>query len=188
MNMLPAKRVWRAIAFIALIGLALGGSLWWRRPTCTVSALHLERDTADLLHIFAEDAYWVDARPKQSALASFAKELEHFDHPEWKSTHEGPMQWWVYRCGSQTVGFVSFYMIDADRGRILYLGVDREYRQRGIGRILMREAIESLTKQGAKTIILATRIENFRAQNLYRQLGFSTMSNDGDFIFMARAE
>jgi ribosomal protein S18 acetylase RimI-like enzyme len=50
----------------------------------------------------------------------------------------------------------------------------------------MLAAMQALEQQGAKMIMLATRIDNLRAQGLYQQLGFTTASTTGSFIFMER--
>ncbi|HAU30632.1 TPA: hypothetical protein DCW54_03320 [Candidatus Dependentiae bacterium] len=183
MNGLLRARWWLGIGVVLI---AFGGGLWWwnNRTTCTILEYQRARDVNDLLHIFADDSYWLDARPAKDALAAFARELEHVEHPEWKPTHEGPMQWRIAHCGSKTVGFISFYHKGSNRARILYLGVDKDYRKKGLGRDLMKAAIAALQAQGIREIIIATRIENFRAQNLYRQLGFATTSTEGDFIFL----
>ncbi len=173
---------------IGAVLVSLGAGFWWWHAgdVCAIVEYQRVRDFDQIVRIFAEDSYWLDARPAQSAMAAFANELEYVEHPEWTPTHDGPMQWRVARCGERTVGFISFYRKSDTAARILYLGVDQQYRKRGLGRDLMKAAISALESQGIRDIIIATRIENFRAQNLYRQLGFATTSNEGDFIFLER--
>ncbi len=175
------------VAGISFVLVAAGGLWWWQsRVSCVVIEYQRPRDFDDVVRIFAEDSYWLDARPAKDARMAFVNELNHVEHPEWKPTHEGPMQWRIARCGSKTVGFISFYSRGNARARILYLGVDKDYRKQGLGRDLMKAAIAALESQGVREIIIATRIENFRAQNLYRQLGFLTTSTQGDFVFLER--
>lgn len=177
---------WTVVLTAALM--AVGGGFWWYKQStaCTIVSYDRARDFDRLVAIFTADAYWLDERPADGALNTFVHELDLIEKPDAQPTHEGPMQWLVCRIGARTAGFISYYMTQADTGRVLYLGVDREYRHYGAGRALMHAAMRELEQQGAKTIYLATRVNNLRAQSLYKQLGFVQTSSTGSFIFMER--
>ena len=49
----------------------------------------------------------------------------------------------------------------------------KEYRNKGIGRKLMNALIEEAQKRNCGRITLEVRTDNFPAQNLYKDLGFS---------------
>jgi mycothiol synthase len=58
------------------------------------------------------------------------------------------------------------------RGRVSMLGVDPEYRGRGIGRELMLTGITRLKEKGLRTVRLTVDSENLAAFALYRSIGF----------------
>lgn len=55
---------------------------------------------------------------------------------------------------------------------VVYLGIARAWRRRGIARQLMRSALGMTRQQGATTLILAVDDRNAPAVELYRSLGF----------------
>jgi ribosomal-protein-alanine N-acetyltransferase len=63
-------------------------------------------------------------------------------------------------------------MLVIDEGHILNVAVDRKFRGRGIGRLLVERVIMDCRLQGAEFISLEVRPSNTPALSLYRQLGF----------------
>jgi ribosomal protein S18 acetylase RimI-like enzyme len=61
------------------------------------------------------------------------------------------------------------------KGGIGMIGVDREYRKRGFGRLLLRWGIWRLQQAGCTTIDLEVVDSNDRALPLYESEGFSLM-------------
>jgi ribosomal protein S18 acetylase RimI-like enzyme len=57
------------------------------------------------------------------------------------------------------------------------LGVRPEYRQHGLGRILVDAAIENTSRLGYSKLILWTQLSMSSAQRLYESAGFVHMSN-----------
>lgn len=69
------------------------------------------------------------------------------------------------------VGFIGFWLI-IDEAHVANVAVDREYRRRGIGELLLRYAFAAAQAKGAKGITLEVRESNQAAINLYHKLGF----------------
>ena len=68
---------------------------------------------------------------------------------------------------------------------IAHLGVQPEFRGRGIGALIVRHILDEGRRRGKMTAVLDVSVENPRAQALYERLGFavareypSTLSND----------
>lgn len=59
------------------------------------------------------------------------------------------------------------------KGRIHMLGVDRDYRQRGVGRSALFHGLRELKKRGVKTVELTVASDNASALSLYRSIGFT---------------
>ncbi|HEY51402.1 MAG TPA: GNAT family N-acetyltransferase [Dehalococcoidia bacterium] len=60
----------------------------------------------------------------------------------------------------------------AGKGRILMLGVDLDYRGRGIGRLALLEGLSHLKDKGIGAVDLTVDSENLAAHSLYRSSGF----------------
>ncbi|MBI2344561.1 GNAT family N-acetyltransferase [Candidatus Dependentiae bacterium] len=83
-------------------------------------------------------------------------------------------------------GFFSYYPKIQGSNKIwqlLFLIVDQDFRRQGIARKLLTSAVDDMVKRGAIRIDIATRNNNFRAQNLYKSFGAKLVdSDDGDFV------
>eukprot|EP00741_Cyanophora_paradoxa_P015285 tig00000194_g14754.t1 len=58
------------------------------------------------------------------------------------------------------------------RGYIAMLAVDKAYRKRGIGSLLVSKAIQQMEAEGANEVVLETEVQNAGALALYENLGF----------------
>ena len=76
---------------------------------------------------------------------------------------------------SGVVGYIVARCV-ADEGEILNLAVGDRYQRRGIGRALVRAALESLAASGAETVYLEVRESNDAARRLYQGLGFEILA------------
>jgi [ribosomal protein S18]-alanine N-acetyltransferase len=59
-----------------------------------------------------------------------------------------------------------------DEGEILDVAVSGEFRGKGIGRLLVLDALEFFRERGALRVYLEVRVSNQAAISLYRSLGF----------------
>jgi [ribosomal protein S18]-alanine N-acetyltransferase len=77
----------------------------------------------------------------------------------------------------------------AKKGHIISVAVLEEYRNKGIGRKLIKEALEEVHKESGKECYLEVRITNVGAIELYKRLGFNVTSTlhgyykDGESAF-----
>jgi ribosomal-protein-alanine N-acetyltransferase len=70
------------------------------------------------------------------------------------------------------VGFIVYRAIEQAESEILNLGVDPEYRRRGVARRL----VEAVLSRCSRPVFLEVRSSNFAAQNLYNSFGFRYLS------------
>jgi hypothetical protein len=61
---------------------------------------------------------------------------------------------------------------DGHRGWVYYLGVDPDYRRRGIGTALMRRVESKLSAMGCPKLNLQIRAHNAEVQAFYEELGY----------------
>ncbi len=95
----------------------------------------------------------------------------------------------VAELNSKVVG----YLVLMDLGReekIMSIAVKKEYRRKGIGEMLLREAIRRVKSRGKERIILEVRVSNTPAINLYKKMGFyiigrlNSYYSDGEDAFL----
>ncbi len=73
--------------------------------------------------------------------------------------------------GNAVVGYVVVSYRE-EEAKIMSLAVKREFRRRGIGKMLLREVIRRARSKGIKRLTLEVRVSNRAAQELYKKLGF----------------
>lgn len=71
----------------------------------------------------------------------------------------------------KVVGFAGFWMM-AGEAHIISLAVKREFRRRGLGKLLLIELIMEAVERQAELVTLEVRVSNYEAQRLYLQYGF----------------
>jgi ribosomal-protein-alanine N-acetyltransferase len=76
--------------------------------------------------------------------------------------------------GHALYGFLSA-RVSAQELHINNIGVHDAARRRGVGNALMRTAVRSAVRQGARAAILEVRAGNVAAQSLYRRYGFEVV-------------
>lgn len=70
------------------------------------------------------------------------------------------------------IGYISTSLDDNKDGRISLLAVDQKERGRGVGRLLVHDAIDSLFSRGSTAVRVATQGANVSALRLYQNCGF----------------
>ena len=77
------------------------------------------------------------------------------------------------------VGFIIGTMVSMDELRILMLAVDKDYRRRGIGSMLLRDLI--MRYPHARRVYLEVRCDNLEAIKFYKKHGFRIKEKIEDF-------
>jgi ribosomal protein S18 acetylase RimI-like enzyme len=81
--------------------------------------------------------------------------------------------------GSRQVGWIELgYDRWNNRMRIWEFLVEEEFRNRGIGRLLMNHAVEIAKAKGARMLVLETQTNNATAINFYLNFGFEFIGFD----------
>ncbi|MCK4547440.1 MAG: ribosomal protein S18-alanine N-acetyltransferase [Candidatus Eisenbacteria sp.] len=81
------------------------------------------------------------------------------------------------------------------RFHVANIAVDERYQRRGLGTLLIRRVFEEALKRDCSRVSLETRVSNRVAINLFRKVGFRTVTvshgyytdNDEDALVMVRA-
>jgi ribosomal-protein-alanine N-acetyltransferase len=78
------------------------------------------------------------------------------------------------RFGAELIGFI-IISAAADEAEILTIAVEETWRQRGVGRALLEEAVAEAGRRGARALLLEVGVLNEAAQALYGRAGFVTV-------------
>ena len=78
----------------------------------------------------------------------------------------------VAQIGNYVVGYILFWIVEEDRGHIISLAVDQNYKRQKIGTKLINTAIATFTKFNIFKITLEVRAENKEAVDFYQSIGF----------------
>jgi len=89
--------------------------------------------------------------------------------------------------GERIVGFLIIILIKKG-GFINGFGIHPDFRRRGLGRALMLSSMQKAAENGMKTMILEGDIDNYRALNLYRSVGFRKIQGSVNFVWKAGNE
>ena len=86
-----------------------------------------------------------------------------------------PTTCFVAVCDGQVAGFIVSGLEDTGEniyGHICNLGVSPVYRQKGVGKLLVRRAEHQFALELATAVQLEVRVSNTAAQQFYRRLGY----------------
>ncbi len=94
-----------------------------------------------------------------------------------KSVSMSPDYVKVAEDNGNVIGYVWFRVIDSSVGmfgRFEHIFVDKSWRGKGVGRMLMESAEDFFRKSGIKTVKLTVTTTNEDAMKLYEKLGYMT--------------
>lgn len=100
--------------------------------------------------------------PNTVATITYRTHLSHFSPEDIILTYEG----------DKLIGYCWTEITGEGEGRIYMLGVDPDYRGKGIGRRLLLAGLAHLRNKGIRVAVLTTDSENQPACDLYRSAGF----------------
>ncbi len=85
---------------------------------------------------------------------------------------EWPEGFLVAETEGKVIGFVVLVLTPEGDGRVFAIAVDSRYRGRGVGKVLLKAAFNTLRKRKIGYVRLEVRVSNHIAQRLYRSMGF----------------
>ncbi len=177
------KRLTKNIVLVALF--CFLGYVAFKKNVCglfskniTIVDYDKNIDREDSIRIFYDNWYWMAIGFDRSNY-SFEYRIDNFLTSEDIKTAK-PMIVKVARIKGKTAGLVAYFTPEPGVGQVLLLCTDKQYRRRGIGKVLLQVAMEELIKSNHKILYLVTRQDNVQAQALYKQLGFVLSENQED--------
>lgn len=84
----------------------------------------------------------------------------------------------------QVAGFLAYYPVSQKVWKILFVLVDQDFRRKGIAKKITMYGVHDSIRRGALKVELGTRNNNFKAQGLYKSLGFKFTGEDPSTRFV----
>ena len=96
-----------------------------------------------------------------------------------------PEGWWMVSCDGRPTGCVLVNRsADRDSADVVYLGVTKVGRGRGVGRALVRHAATEAMLAGCSTLTLAVDAENHYARSIYEGEGFLMQGRKTAYVML----
>jgi ribosomal protein S18 acetylase RimI-like enzyme len=134
------------------------------------------RDRTDIIKLFETDRYLLTNTPGYSPEHMLDTRSPNKYNPAWF----GKLRLRVLREDGKFIGFTGFYPRNFYLAWLLFVAVDPAMRGKKYGEVLVNDALDQMRKLGYKEVGLDVRVSNERAQKLYKRLGFTEFSNEGD--------
>ncbi|QPM69216.1 ribosomal protein S18-alanine N-acetyltransferase [Atribacter laminatus] len=80
----------------------------------------------------------------------------------------------VLRLKRKVIGYIGYWYL-FEEAHITTFAIHPDYRRQGLGKQLLKHALNLILNQGCHEVFLEVRISNFPAQNLYHSLGFTAV-------------
>lgn len=126
-----------------------------------------ERDFHALVSLMNANKYWVSENPDFSPEKMLLTRI-----PASEPNRKIAADIDVVEADETTAGLIAYYKRTQDQGYIWIVAVDKNFRGRGLGEMLVQQALTRLKEKGARSVILGTRLINKPALALYKKLGF----------------
>jgi ribosomal protein S18 acetylase RimI-like enzyme len=179
------KKIYISILVTSVI--IFGLSYWYRGDTQQESGFMIRDFIYDKDHQKVDDLfhkhdnwYWMISTAGTNTY-SIDFTLKYATSSQHAKKYDSIMK--VATVDGKIAGFLLYHPESAKVWRLLFLIVDQDFRRQGIAKKLLQYAVDDMVKHGAIRIDIATRNNNFRAQNLYKNFGAKLVdNNDNDFV------
>ena len=180
------------VKYIALLCLVVGlGYFGWsyklRGLSDPIEDVSFQRDYKQIDDLFhqGDNWYWMicNAHQESYSVEYMLKNKSSYQYPP--LVRHNDLITKVYRDGDKVIGFIAYYPHSLHVWQFLFLIVDQDYRGKGIAKSLLRYAVDDMVSRGAIKIILYTRLDNIKAQNLYKGFGFKQFYGDEEGVWLS---
>jgi len=137
-----------------------------------------KRDEAFIKYAFKHDHAWLAEDPAFDIDFMMDNKAPNRDHPE----YIGKLNIKILFVKGKPAGFTTYYMLNFFEGRIDFIYIHPDFRNKGFGEKLTSYDIDQLFKMDAYIIRMSTRVDNAPAIKIYRRIGFIESSRNDKFI------
>jgi ribosomal-protein-alanine N-acetyltransferase len=86
----------------------------------------------------------------------------------------------VHRVFERVIGYIIYWKIQ-EEVQISNFAIHPDFRNKGIGKIVMRSVIKAIQRDGGVYVFLEVRPSNMAARHLYKKLGFKVLGTRKDY-------
>ena len=137
-----------------------------------IRAFDEQKDYSSLVKLMNNDLFLLSENRDFSPEKALIRKSPDYE------TKDGLASFVVAQVDEQTAGFIAYYKKSFNQGYVWLLGVDKNFRRKGIGRKLLLHAIKDLQSQNVSFITIAVRSSNQGALALYKSVGFVEYINE----------
>jgi ribosomal protein S18 acetylase RimI-like enzyme len=155
-------------------------AVWYyvsHRPCEGVQPYDAARDREFVIKLFKDNWDWLIA--SENYLVEFMLDNKASSQDP---ASAGNLQLFTLCSDGKPVGFTAFYRKNFYKAQILFLVVPESERRKGYAEKMLKFDLEELKRQGFSLAQILTRLDNIRAQNLYKKLGFTEYWRDDRFM------
>lgn len=176
---------WKKIlVMITLFLFAVGGvKFLYERKNVPIRDFDYSKDHFDIEALFHKgDNWWWLMCNEYLNSYSLDHTLKYKSSSQYEKRHDLKMK--IFEVNGKTAGFTAYYPTSQYTWRFLFLVVDQSFREQGIAKKLLTYAITDIVAQGGIKVDLVTRVENVKAQTLYRNFGFRQINETEQHVMM----
>lgn len=176
---------------VLLASIMLGGSITWlalkkdlfgtNKPYVLYEFKGDERDIKDVENMFARDLYWLTTRESYDVRGMMLKRSSDYEDP----SKDGDLTIYIMRekGTDKFIGFTAYLRLSFYKGKILFIGVEPDFRGKRYAGELVKFDFEQFKKMNMIKGMLTTRVENKAARTAYEREGMKEyMTHDG-FVY-----
>ena len=170
---------------VLFAGIGIGYFAWRGQQDSSglqIKNFNYDKDAAVVDQLFhkGDNLYWMLCNQSHATGYSIDFMLRNQTSCQYAKKHDLILK--TATIDGKIVGFLAYYPESIHVWRLLFLMVDQDYRRQGIAKKLLNFVVSDMFARGALQIILATRNNNFKAQKLYENFGFSLVDSDYQFV------
>lgn len=162
---------------VSLSAFILFGLYYWTQPCEGVQPYNAARDRDFVIKLFKDNWDWLIASENYSVEFMLDNRASSQD-----LASAGNLQLYTMCSNGKPVGFTAFYKKSFFKAQVLFLAVPESERRKGYAEKMLRFDLAELKHQGFSLVQILTRVDNFRAQNLYKKVGFKEYWRDDRFV------
>lgn len=176
---------WKKILVVIALSLcAVGGvTLLYRRVNNSIRDFDYNKDHNNIDALFHKgDNWWWLICNELLDKYSVDHTLKYRSSSQYDKRFDLTMK--VFDSGGEIAGFTAYYPKSQYTWQYLFLLVDQDFRRQGVAKKLLTYAVNDMVSRGAVKIDLVTRVENVKAQDLYKKFGFRQTGQTNQHVMM----
>lgn len=176
---------WKKLLVVIALSLCAAGGITflYKRMDSSVRDVDYLKDHANIEALFHKgDNWWWLICNEHLDSYSVDHTLKYRSSSQYEKRYDLTMK--VLQIDGKIAGFTAYYPKSQYTWQFLFLLVDQDFRRQGVAKKLLTYAVKDMVARGAVKVDLVTRVENFKAQDLYEKFGFRQTNKTDQHVMM----